>query len=210
MTLTDAQRSLLDFERDVVAAPGEQDVGDPGPLRVLVEQLLPRAATRWSIFPTRRRTTRSPCGACAAGASRAAASASRAAVPIPGAGDARRAAPSGQNDPMSRQQGGRWRRRRGPRRGVRGVPRSGADRRRGRHRHRAAPDRRPQRQRARERGAAEAHDHHDAPRRPRPRRTTHPTPTPPPTPPRPPSAVSVIVLNGGAASRQGRRHVATR
>ena len=147
MPLTDAQRSLIDFERAVVATPGEQDVGDPGPVRVLLEQLLPRAATRSSICPTRRRTTRSQCGACAGGGSRAGASASRVGGPTPGAGEARRAAPSGQNDPMSRQQGGNGSGDVAAGRGVRGVPRRGADRRRGGHRDRAAPDRRPQRQR---------------------------------------------------------------
>ena len=87
MPLTEAQRSLIDFEHTGGNFPRARPPRS-GPASVSRRAATTARCTHWSIAPMRRRTTRSPCGGSAGGVSAAAVSASRAAVPTLGAGDA--------------------------------------------------------------------------------------------------------------------------
>ena len=87
MDLTDAERSLLDFEREWWQLPTTKL------LQTRPGSASRRAATTgcsicWSTDPMLRPTTRSPSAVYGGGVSKSGESASRAAAPIPGAGEA--------------------------------------------------------------------------------------------------------------------------
>ena len=89
MTLTETQRSLLDFERAWWQLPASKTSEIRSRFGFSTSSYYPRCTPSW-IVPMRRRTTRSPCGVSAGDVSRAAVSASRAAELTLGAGEARR------------------------------------------------------------------------------------------------------------------------